>query len=158
MQVRFYFHKPNYLVPMNNKWHHRYLALAHHISTWSKDPSTQVGAVIIGINNTPKSFGFNGFPRGVKDDLSLYEDKEHKHRHVIHAETNAILNARQSVEDCTMYITHPPCQHCAGTIVQAGITSVYCPEPTAAFHKRWKFSDTENIFKEAGVAFHTVCT
>ena len=29
-------------------WNERYLNLAEHISTWSKDPSTKIGAVIIG--------------------------------------------------------------------------------------------------------------
>ena len=31
-----------------NKWDKRYLALAKEVASWSKDPSTQVGAVTVG--------------------------------------------------------------------------------------------------------------
>lgn len=39
------------------------------ISKKSKDPSTKVGCVINGENNSVISTGFNGFPIGVEDSL-----------------------------------------------------------------------------------------
>ena len=45
----------------NRKWDLRYLDLAKHISTWSKDPSTQIGSVAIGENGQVLSQGYNGF-------------------------------------------------------------------------------------------------
>lgn len=136
-----------------DKWQQRYLDLAQHVAQWSKDPSTKVGAVIIAPGNRPIGMGFNGFARGANDDELLYLDTEYKHRHVIHAETNAILNARQNLEGCDIYVTHPPCQHCAGTIIQAGICRVFCPKPTETFHARWKIEDTAMLFESSNVRF-----
>ena len=48
-----------------NKWDKRYLALAKEVASWSKDPSTQVGAITVGNKKEVLSQGFNGFPRGI---------------------------------------------------------------------------------------------
>ena len=43
------------------KWDKRFLELSRHVSNWSKDPSTKVGAIITdGIKIV--SMGFNGLP------------------------------------------------------------------------------------------------
>ena len=75
------------------RWGDRYLHLAKEISTWSKDPSTKVGAVVIGDNGEVLSQGFNGFPRGIKDTSPRLKDREKKYKLVVHAEMNAIYNA-----------------------------------------------------------------
>ena len=61
---------------MNNKWDLRYLELAEHISTWSKDPSTKIGSIAIGKNGQVLSQGYNGFPRGVIDSTERLKDRE----------------------------------------------------------------------------------
>ena len=48
-----------------SKWDRRMLSLAQLVSSWSRDPSTQVGAAIVDAKNRVVSLGFNGFPRGV---------------------------------------------------------------------------------------------
>ena len=48
-------------------WHDRYMNLAKEVSTWSKDPSSQIGAVAIGPKGQVLSQGYNGFPRGIID-------------------------------------------------------------------------------------------
>ena len=53
----------------------RYLALAHHIAAWSRDPSTKVGAVLVRPDHTIASIGYNGFPRGVNDDPARLADR-----------------------------------------------------------------------------------
>ena len=53
---------------MTSKWDLRFIGLAQHISTWSKDPSTKVGCVVVGEDREIRSTGFNGFPRGINDD------------------------------------------------------------------------------------------
>jgi dCMP deaminase len=109
-------------------WHQRFLSLAREISTWSKDPSTQCGAVIVRPDRTILSLGFNGFPRGMDDDPKLYADREEKYRRVIHAEINAILCAAGSLEGCTLYTYPiPPCERCAAHILQTGIQAVVTP-------------------------------
>ena len=47
-----------------------------------------------------------------------------KYPYVVHAELNAILNAGQPLDDCTIYVTLFPCNECAKAIIQAGITEV----------------------------------
>jgi dCMP deaminase len=51
-----------------DKWDARFLDLARHVATWSRDPSTQTGAVIVRPNRTIASVGYNGFPRDCNDD------------------------------------------------------------------------------------------
>lgn len=111
------------------KWDRRFLELARHISTWSKDPSTQVGAVIVRPDRTVASVGFNGFPRGMCDDPKIYEDRNTKLKRVVHAEMNAILNAAEPVKGYTIYV-YPPfplvcsCSRCTVHIIQAGISRI----------------------------------
>ena len=88
-------------------WGNRYTCLAKEISTWSKDPSTQVGAVVIGNNGEVLSQGYNGFPRGIKDTAARLKDRERKYNLVVHAEMNAIYNAGLngvSLKGSTLYV------------------------------------------------------
>ncbi len=78
-------------------WDARFLELARLVSTWSKDPSTQVGAVITR-GKFVVSLGFNGHPKGVTDSPGRLENREVKYRTIIHAEINAILTAKQDLK------------------------------------------------------------
>lgn len=132
----------------------RYLNLAKEISGWSKDPSTKVGAVIVGDKDQIISQGYNGFPRGFNDSDDIYNNKPLKYKYVIHAEANAIYNALYNgafVEDACIYVHGlPVCCECAKAIVQSGITRVvYDSEPK----EKWvqSCSDAMDIFEQAGV-------
>jgi len=116
---------------MLDKWDHRFLALAEHISNWSKDPSTQVGAVITHTRSKRVvSMGFNGFPAGVEDTRERLDDRETKYEMVVHAEQNALMFAGDRAEGCTLYVHPlPPCARCAVMIIQAGIKRVVCDQP-----------------------------
>ena len=70
---------------MTSKWDTRFLSLAEHISSWSKDPSTKVGAAIIGPYRDIISLGYNGFPRGVEDTPERLENRELKYKMIVHA-------------------------------------------------------------------------
>ncbi len=136
------------------KWDSRFLGLAAHISSWSRDPSTRVGAVIVRPNKTIASLGYNGFPRGVDDDPARYKDRTTKYKLVVHGEANAIVAAEESLHGFTIYTwPFPPCVDCAGLIIQAGITRVVAPRPTAEEFERWGDSMTTAgmMFNEAGV-------
>ena len=90
-----------------NKWDQRYLALAKEVSTWSKDPSTQVGAVTVGSKKEVLSQGFNGFPRGINDSDERYNNRDIKYKLVVHAEMNASYNATYSgtsLDGATLYV------------------------------------------------------
>lgn len=107
------------------KWHRRYLELAEHISTWSEDKSTKVGAVIVGPNNRIVSVGYNGFPSGVEDKPERHE-RPAKYQYTEHAERNAIYNARSVPEGSTLYLNWGlcPCADCTRAIIQTGIKRV----------------------------------
>lgn len=135
------------------KWNLRMLSLAQHISTWSKDPSTQVGAVITDENNRIISVGYNGFPKKVKDTGERYNNREEKYKFVVHAEMNAIVFAKTDLKDTILY-TYPfqPCATCTGIIIQAGISSIVSLPPTAEMLERWgdSFKFSSAMLTEAG--------
>jgi dCMP deaminase len=135
------------------KWDLRFLELACVVGEWSKDPSTKVGAVITN-GRRVVSLGFNGFPAGVDDLAERYADREVKYKMIVHAETNAIISARESLAGCTIYVSAPPCAACTGKIIQAGITQVFSVGLSETFHERWK-TDLEaaaTMLSEARVA------
>jgi dCMP deaminase len=132
-----------------NKWDKRFLDLAEHISQWSYDPRTKVGAVIVDDKKRVVSMGYNGFPRGVQDLESRYEDRPTKHLFVCHAERNALDNAPHSVEGCAMYVILLPCGECAKSIIQTGISKVVTYKPDRADTFNWNI--TLDMFNEAGI-------
>lgn len=136
-----------------SKWDRRMLSLVQLVSSWSRDPSTQVGAAIVDAKNRVVSLGFNGFPRGVKDNAHV--DRDEKLRRTIHAEENALLFAGRSVEGCTIFVTHPPCARCAAKLIQAGVVRVVAPEPPEGFKDRWAqdMASAAHMFEDAGVDF-----
>lgn len=111
-------------------WDDFFMQVAELMSTRSKDPSTKVGAVIVDHSRRLLGTGYNGFPRGVADHPSRYEDKAVKYKLVVHAEANAILNAVKSVQGMTLYATKFPCSECAKLIVQSGISHVVTNPPS----------------------------
>ena len=137
-----------------SKWADRFLALAEHIAEWSYDPSTKVGAVIVDNKHRVLSMGYNGFPRGVRDLSRRYADKETKHLYVCHAERNALDNAPMSVEGCTMYVALLPCNECAKSIIQNGITKVITYKPDREDKFNWDV--TRTMFREAGVTLYEI--
>lgn len=134
-----------------NKWDLRFLDLADHISQWSRDPSTKVGAVVTDQDNRIVSVGYNGFPKGISDGVEKYEDRGYKYKVIVHGEMNAILFAQKFLKGCTLY-THPfmPCSNCASMIIQSGIKRVVSRQNHP---ERWSdsFKITKQLFNEAGV-------
>lgn len=109
-----------------NKWHKRFMKLANEVASWSKDPDSKVGAVLISPDKTKVSYGYNGFPRSLPDSEDLLIDKDTKLALTVHAELNCILNATQT-KGWSLYTTKPPCLQCALAIVQSGANLVVCP-------------------------------
>ena len=135
-----------------SKWSQRFLDLAEHIAEWSHDPRTQVGAVIVDDQKRVVSMGYNGFPRGVNDSDERYNDRSTKHLFVCHAERNALDNAPHSVEGCTMYVPLLPCNECAKSIIQNGISKVVSYKTNREDTFNWDI--TRIMFQEAGVLLY----
>lgn len=134
------------------------LGLARHVAVLSKDPSTQVGAVIFDSRRRFVSAGYNGLPRGVEDRPARLFDREVKYKMIRHAEANAIAFATAPLEGATLVVTHPCCAQCAGAAIQAGIAHVVWPVPDDAFVGRWAddMRLVREMFKEAGVTTHEI--
>ena len=138
-----------------SKWDTRFLELAKQIASWSKDPSTKVGCVVVGPDREIRSTGFNGLPRGIKDSDERLNNREIKYPMICHAEENAIMHAARigiSLKECKAYVTWPPCTRCARSLIQAGITEVIYPK-SVDIPERWAtdFDLSLNMFKEAKV-------
>lgn len=123
---------------MNEKWDRRFLELAKHVSTWSKDPSTQVGCVIADDDKKVVALGYNGFPKGIADTDERLQHRETKYKYVVHSEPNAFANANGSVKGCTIY-TYPfaPCSECMKLIITNGIKRVVYPAASEELKARW---------------------
>ena len=124
------------------KWDHRFMAMAELISTWSKDPSTKCGAIIVDSKKRIIGSGYNGFPIGVEDSRELLNNRDNKYIRVIHGEENALLFASKTdLSDCTIYVWPlPPCGNCMAKIIQKGIRRVVTIEPTLDQLERWGLS------------------
>ena len=139
-------------------WGDKYIHLAKQISTWSKDPSTKVGAVVIGEYGQLLSQGYNGFPRGISDTDDRLNNRERKYELVVHAEMNAIYNASLtgvSLRDSTLYVYGLPiCNECAKGIIQVGIKKVVAMRPKE-YNSDWDKSNknAEALFREADVMY-----
>jgi len=138
-----------------NKWDNRFIEIAKSVSLWSKDPSKQVGAVLVGQNKQVISQGYNGFVRGkdVDERPELYADREYKLLHIVHAEANAIYNAfGKDVKGSTIYVWGlPTCHECAKALIQVGISRVVCPSiiPNSKWEKSCAIA--LEMFKSTGV-------
>jgi dCMP deaminase len=155
---------------MSSRWDNHFLHLAQVRAGMSKDPSTRVGAVIVGPDKEERATGFNGFPRGIADLPERLNDRETKLQLVVHAELNAIVQAARvgvSVKECTLYLAAtddsgmvwggPPCTRCTVHVIQAGIRRVVS-RPRKAVPSRWHadLDVAAALLAEAGVAYHEV--
>lgn len=150
---------------INEKWDRRFLELAKHISSWSKDPSTKVGAVLVNPDNRiVVGIGYNGFARGVQDTDERLNMRELKYKFVVHAEVNAILMASAGGQTRGSILYVWPafdipniCHDCAKTAIQAGVKEVigYIP---GQIKESWKESlaISKTMFDEAGVTYRGI--
>jgi dCMP deaminase len=113
-------------------WDNRWMDMAKLVAGWSKDRSRSCGAVIVDSRNVLVSIGWNGFPRGINDDVDVRHERPAKYLWTEHAERNAIFNAAANghpTKDCVMYLPWYPCADCARAIIQSGISEIICIEP-----------------------------
>lgn len=150
---------------MNQKWDKRFLELAKHISAWSLDPSTKVGAVVAK-NKKVIGLGYNGFPKGVEDKDERYNDRELKYKLVVHAEVNACIMAGKEANGASLYVypsfAPPPiCNECCKIAIQMGIKEIVGYEPSkedAERAKRWTDSIklAASMLTEAGITWRMI--
>jgi dCMP deaminase len=151
---------------MREDWDSFFISLAKLMSARSRDPSTKTGCVIVDSSNCILSSGYNGFPRGVKDNEERYLNRDVKYRLVAHADLNAIYSAARNgikLAGSTMYLTGPPCNECTKGIIQSGIVRVVWPKDNSfendpATRARWEESLEATFLMacEAGIEMNRV--
>lgn len=149
----------------SERWDRHFLSLALKHAEMSKDPSTKVGAVIVGPDREIVSVGFNGFPRGIEDSPERLNNRETKLKLMVHAEINACMACARigtSSKHCTIYVAGdtwrgPPCTRCTVEIIQAGITEVVAL-PFAEALPRWRgdLITSLALLKEAGIRYREI--
>jgi dCMP deaminase len=138
------------------KWTARWFEEARQKSLWSKDPSRKIGVVAVGDLKEILSVGYNGFPRGIHDDLWRYEDRETKYKYVVHAEQNLIYNAcltGTSLKGASVFVYGlPVCSECMKGLIQVGVKEVYSLGET---NERWVESTNlaKDLASEAGILY-----
>lgn len=133
-----------------NQWTERFLGLARKIASWSKDPSTKVGAIAVNHVRAIVETGYNGLPRGVVDDPSRME-RPAKYLYTAHAEENLVAHAaRDRLEGTTVYVTHMCCAACTRMLINAGVAKVIVGPGTTSMPVE-QFSAAKEMFAEAGV-------
>lgn len=121
----------------------------------SKDPDTKVGCVIVSPDKTRITGGYNGFPQDIPDVREWWENRNTesesfcKYDLVLHAEENAIIQAKTDLTGWTMYVTRHPCLHCALMIVKAKITRVVFIDKTTNMDLKRAKGDL--LFNIAGI-------
>ena len=138
------------------KWDDRFLSVAAIVASWSKDPSTKAGCVLVRPDKSIASLGYNGFPMGCSDSTEKYEDRETKYARVIHAEMNALMFCRDPIPlvGFTLYTTAPSCPRCAAHMIQAGIRRFVWWDVDNETYKRWDLDRTYRILGEVGAAWN----
>jgi dCMP deaminase len=141
-------------IETSTRWAAHWMSVAALAASMSKD-STKVGCVAVK-DRRQVATGFNGMPQGVVDTPDRYENRETKLEMITHAEANCIATAARhgvSLAGCTLYVTHPPCPHCFGLIIQAGIGKVFYPPADRDFLTRWaeQIKITREMCIESGV-------
>ena len=144
---------------LSNKWDKRFLEMAKQVASWSKDPSTQVGAVAVR-NRTVIAQGYNGLPRGMRDTDDRLTVRPLKIKMIVHAEMNAIYNAAEngvSLKDSTVYVVGlPVCHECAKGLIQVGVKRIVTPQQDIP--EKWQQScgDAHLFFEEVGIKWDQI--
>lgn len=129
-------------------WDQKFIDLAKFVRQWSKDPSTKVGAVVVGETNNLVALGYNGFPPGIEDSEERLNNREIKYKLIQHAERNALENAK--FKPITLYVTLPPCPECAKSLINLGVKRiVYLKGDRDRWNEEFKIS--KMMFDEVGI-------
>ncbi len=115
-----------------SSWSEYFSLMSQLAATRSTCPRRAVGAVLVREHRVIAT-GYNGAPAGQPHctEAGCLIENDHCVR-TIHAEINALLQcARYGIQTAgvDLYCTDLPCRHCARSLVQAGIKTIYYLRP-----------------------------
>lgn len=113
---------------MRKDWDTYFMEIARQVATRSTCDRKHVGAVVV-LDKAILSTGYNGSIRGMPhcDDEGHIMENGHCVA-TVHAEANAIIQARTSIEGATIYTTASPCWPCFKLMANAGIRRIVFSE------------------------------
>ena len=117
----------------------------------------KIGCVIVNVDNTIISTGYNSFPVELMIMFLNVKNGPKKYFFIEHAERNAIYNSARtglSIVGCTMYLSCGiPCADCTRGIINAGIVKIVCEKELGVKGKLWEEHAKRSIemFNESGV-------
>lgn len=135
----------------------RIMSMGYIMAEGSKDKRTHIFAIVIGPDKEIRATGYNGFPRGLDDNIPERQEKPEKYYWFEHGERNSLDNATltgTSLKGCKMYTNGIPCTDCARGIVQSGILEVIVDEEwnkTNSGRDLEESRRTIQMFRETGV-------
>lgn len=161
-------------------WDRYWINHAILAATKSKDPSTQVGCVIVSQDNQLLSTGYNGFARGIADtednyyNVYSYWDQDErmppkqpfdrwqrpqKYSWCEHSERNACYNAARygiMLKGSKAYMNWEPrpCADCTRALIQSGIVEIIgtdVPFGGKGAGTHYHITYADQMLKEAGV-------
>lgn len=103
----------------------------------------KVGCCVLAKNNHVLAMGYNGFIPGYTPPPDFYKDPTKRFTHIIHSETNALVNVRRG-EASLIAITLSPCASCAQQIIAREI-------PLVIYGEEYKDTTGLDILKSFGV-------
>lgn len=133
----------------------KWLLRAYEAAKQSKDPSTQIGVLLVAPNGLV-GYAVNAMPAGVAKTEERCQ-RPLKYKYVCHAEAGAIYDAAKRgypTKGLTMYATWAACSHCAIAIVQAGVRRLVRhrhPLHASAQHWQEELQHADVILQEGGV-------
>ena len=129
-------------------WDECFMTMAETVSMRSKDMTTKVGVIIVSEEKNHVAIGYNGFPTGMSENQSRWDNKN---SYVVHAELNAVINAKADLTGWTVYTTMFPCTECTKMLLQTGVSRVvYKDRSSASVEDSWKFSKV--LLEEMGIS------
>ena len=136
-------------------WDQMFMGVALLVANRSKDPSTQVGSVIVSPDNKIVSTGYNGLPNGCSDDEFPWEREgdflDVKYTYITHSEINCIINSYGNLRNHRLYVTLFPCSECAKVVIQSGIKEVIYLEDK--YHDTPSAIASRRMFNASGVSY-----
>ena len=103
-------------------WDEYFMRIAETVATKSRDPSSQMGCVIVDKEKRVVSLGYNGMVQGADETKMTLSERPMKYYFAIHSEMNALIFAHQDLTGCTVYNRVATCENCLKHCLQAGIS------------------------------------
>lgn len=103
------------------EWDEYFMKIAETVATKSKDPSSQMGCVIVDGKKRVVSVGYNGMLQGADESKMTLKERPMKYYFAIHSEMNALIFAQRDLTGCTIYNKVATCENCLKYCLQAGV-------------------------------------